>query len=204
MAMDSIPLLFRRDTDVGAERPPVAPSPPPGVPLPVKEATRGVHIRLPADVYLELEAEAKEQRLLLTHYCYQLVVKRPVKVIDLPAQAKAELAKVPVLEKKLAVMTANWETRKEKYAGLETKLAGLSKVPTLEKQVAELTVKVGQTAKDRAAVAAERDMFKVALAALKKRIGSGVFPVECPSCREKVALDLTEEMGLKQPDKPKP
>jgi len=201
--MDSIPLLFRRDTDVGAERPPVAPSPPPGVPLPVKEATRGVHIRLPADVYLELEAEAKEQRLLLTHYCYQLVVKRPVKVIDLPAQAKAELAKVPVLEKNLAVMTANWETRKGKYAGLETKLAdqtkllaGLSKVPTLEKQVAALT-------KDRAAVAAERDALKATLAALRKRIGSGRYVVKCPSCREKVELDLTEEMGLKQPDKPK-
>ena len=72
----------------------------------------------------------------------------------------------------------------------------LALIPTLEKQVASLT-------KDRAAVAAERDALKATLAALRKRIGTGIFTVKCPSCREKVGLDLTEEMGLKHPDKPK-
>ena len=77
----------------------------------------------------------------------------------------------------------------------------LAKIPTLEKRVADQTTKWNALVKKHDALFAE-------LARLKKQLGTGKYPsqVKCPSCNEKVEVevDLSKELGLAEPpDKPK-
>jgi hypothetical protein len=156
---------------------------------------RGVHLRLPIDVYNEILAEATAERLPMTHFCYQLVVKRPVKIVRdvvLPDDAKVMLARMPKLEKDLADMTKNWETRKNKYADLEKKMT--EETARTTKQVADLTAQ-------NKALAHRESLLKKELDDLKKKMSTPRV-IEC-ECGEEIRVDFSDEV-LKHTGKPKP
>jgi RNA polymerase-binding transcription factor DksA len=148
----------------------------------------GIHIRLPGDVYRELKAESKVQRMLMTEYCRMLIVKRPVKVENvIPNEARLALARIPKLEASLAKMTENWNSRKEKYTALEA---------THKKLIADFaTLK-----QDNASLAHQRDVLKRRLDDVLKQSTK----VECPGCGEEIAIDFADEKAvLKQSGSPK-
>jgi hypothetical protein len=164
-----------------------------------EEKTKAVSIRFPADVYRELVAESKENRMLMSEYCRMLIVKRPVKVENvIPDDVRDELATIPELKAKLAEMRQNWILRKKKYADLEAdheKVYGEFKASWKKLEAEYVALK-----KDNLALTHQRDALKRRLDDVLKQSTK----VECPGCGEEIAIDFADEKAvLKQSGSPK-
>jgi len=140
---------------------------------------------LPVSVYDELLAEATAERLPMTHYCYQLVVKRPLKLVEvLPPAAKADLSRIPKLEAALANSRADYATRRSKYDDLAKDMA------VVKADRAELTAKV-KAHEHRAALLGQDLAYLNEKFTTPRRIS-------CPECSLEFEVDLRDEV-LKHP-----